>query len=100
MQRHYFTYGRRTKNRNRVSPHIVQRLGENGGVFSRVFMSHFPGAKHENGRYACEMLLNQADGTRVNESHASAVAQGNVVRAMSASYGKSLYSTLRKSQTP
>jgi hypothetical protein len=33
-------------------------------------------------------------------SHASAVAQGNVVRAMSASYGKSLYSTLRSSQTP
>jgi hypothetical protein len=33
-------------------------------------------------------------------SHASAVAQGNVVRAMSASYGKSLYSTLRRSQTP
>jgi hypothetical protein len=33
-------------------------------------------------------------------SHASAVAQGNVVRAMSASYGKSLYSTLRRNQTP
>jgi hypothetical protein len=33
-------------------------------------------------------------------SHASAVAQGNVVRAMSASYGKSLYSTLRGNQTP
>jgi hypothetical protein len=33
-------------------------------------------------------------------SHASAVAQSNVVRAMSASYGKSLYSTLRSSQTP
>jgi hypothetical protein len=33
-------------------------------------------------------------------SHASAVAQGNVVRAMSASYGKSLYSTLRTNQTP
>jgi hypothetical protein len=33
-------------------------------------------------------------------SHASAVAQGNVVRAMSASYGKSLYSTFRRSQTP
>jgi hypothetical protein len=29
-------------------------------------------------------------------SHASAVAQGNVVRAISASYGKSLYSTLRR----
>jgi hypothetical protein len=29
------------------------------------------------------------------QSHASAVAQGNVVRAMSASYEKSLYSTLR-----
>jgi hypothetical protein len=34
------------------------------------------------------------------KSHASAVAQGNVVRAMSASYGKSLYSTLRTNQTP
>jgi hypothetical protein len=33
-------------------------------------------------------------------SHASAVAQGNVVSAMSASYGKSLYSTLRTNQTP
>jgi hypothetical protein len=33
-------------------------------------------------------------------SHASAVAQGNVVRSMSASYGKSLYSTLRRNQTP
>jgi hypothetical protein len=34
------------------------------------------------------------------KTHASAVAQGNVVRAMSASYGKSLYSTLRRNQTP
>jgi hypothetical protein len=32
-------------------------------------------------------------------SHASAVAQGNVVRAMSASYWKNLYSTLRSNQT-
>jgi hypothetical protein len=36
----------------------------------------------------------------VEVSHASAVAQGNVVRAVSASYGKSLYSTLRRSQIP
>jgi hypothetical protein len=34
------------------------------------------------------------------KSHASAVAQGNVVRAMSTSYGKSLYSIHRRSQTP
>jgi hypothetical protein len=33
-------------------------------------------------------------------SHASAVAQGNVVRAMSASYGKRLYSTPRRNQIP
>jgi hypothetical protein len=33
-------------------------------------------------------------------SHASAVAQGSVVRAMSTSYKQSLYSTLRRSQTP
>jgi hypothetical protein len=33
-------------------------------------------------------------------SHASAVAQGSVVRAMSASYGKSLYLTPRRNQTP
>jgi hypothetical protein len=33
-------------------------------------------------------------------SYATAVAQGNVVRAMSASYRKSLYSTLRRSQIP
>jgi hypothetical protein len=36
----------------------------------------------------------------LDSSHASAVAQGNVVRAMSDSYGKSLYSTLRRNQTP
>jgi hypothetical protein len=36
--------------------------------------------------------------TRKLQSHASAVAQGNVVRAMSASYQKSLYSTLRRNQ--
>jgi hypothetical protein len=33
-------------------------------------------------------------------SHASAAAQGNVVRAMSATYRKSLYSTRRTNQTP
>jgi hypothetical protein len=33
-------------------------------------------------------------------SRANAVAQGSVVTAMSASYGKSLYSTLRTNQTP
>jgi hypothetical protein len=37
---------------------------------------------------------------RIVSSHASAVAQGNVLRVMSASYGKSLYSTLRTNQTP
>jgi hypothetical protein len=35
----------------------------------------------------------------IDLSHASAVAQGCVVRVMSASYGKSQYSTLRRNQT-
>jgi hypothetical protein len=46
--------------------------------------------------FHCDLLPTD----RVDISHATAVAQGNVVRAMSASYGKSLYSTLRRSQTP
>jgi hypothetical protein len=38
--------------------------------------------------------------TNISSPHASAVAQGNVVRAMSASCGKSLNSILRRNQTP
>jgi hypothetical protein len=44
--------------------------------------------------------LHEELGYTVFTSHARAVAQGNVVRAMSASYRKSLYSTLRRNQTP
>jgi hypothetical protein len=69
-------------------------------------------AKTNNGRASADLLKQEqlldeslADWWELAKfgkggSHASAVAQGNVVRAMSASYGKSLYSTLRRNQTP